>query len=66
MIQRIKNRLRKPNHSPETSQEISVNSVEINTGQWTTEEQNKFVFAIRVYGKDYQSISDYIGTRDVK
>lgn len=33
-------------------------------GQWTTLEHAKFVEALKIYGKDYQSIADIVGTRD--
>ena len=33
------------------------------TGHWTDEEQQKFVEALLKYGKDWQLIEEYIGTR---
>jgi SHAQKYF class myb-like DNA-binding protein len=36
------------------------------TGQWTQDEHDRFVSALKVYGKDYLSISRIVGTRDVK
>ena len=31
---------------------------------WTTEEQEKFIEAIRAHGKDFKKIEEHIGTRD--
>ena len=33
-------------------------------GRWSAEEHNKFLEALRIYGKDWDSIQKYVGTRD--
>lgn len=35
-----------------------------NTGRWTEEEHERFLEAMRIYGKDWDAIEDYVGTRD--
>ena len=32
-------------------------------GRWTDEEHNKFLQAIRLYGKDWRKVQEFIGTR---
>ena len=33
-------------------------------GRWTTEEHNKFLEALRIHGKNWDAITDHIGSRD--
>ncbi|CAG9317216.1 unnamed protein product [Blepharisma stoltei] len=34
-----------------------------NTGRWTQREHKAFLLGIKLYGKDWKNISEYIGTR---
>lgn len=36
-----------------------------NKGRWKPEEHQRFLEALKLYGKDWNKISRYIGTRDV-
>ena len=36
-----------------------------NVGRWKPEEHQRFLEALKLYGKDWNKISRYIGTRDV-
>ena len=33
-------------------------------GRWTDEEHDRFLEALRIYGKDWDKIEKHIGTRD--
>ena len=33
-------------------------------GRWSAEEHNKFLEALRIYGKDWDSMQKYVGSRD--
>lgn len=35
-----------------------------NTGRWTRDEHERFLQAMRIYGKDWDAIEEYVGTRD--
>ena len=35
----------------------------INNGRWTDEEHDKFVEALRLHGKDWNLIQEFIGSR---
>lgn len=35
-----------------------------NKGRWTTEEHEKFLSAMRIHGKDWDMIEEFVGTRD--
>jgi SHAQKYF class myb-like DNA-binding protein len=35
----------------------------VNNGRWTTEEHQRFIEALRLFGKDWHKVQDYIGTR---
>ena len=35
-----------------------------NTGRWTRDEHERFLQAMRIYGKDWDAIEDYVGSRD--
>ena len=35
-----------------------------NTGRWVREEHERFLQAMRIYGKDWDAIEEYVGTRD--
>ncbi len=39
------------------------NQNEINQGRWTDEEHEKFLKALEIYGKDWNLVHDYIGSR---
>jgi SHAQKYF class myb-like DNA-binding protein len=41
----------------------SSNLANINNGRWTDEEHERFCQALKMYGKDWNQIQDYIGTR---
>lgn len=46
------------------SQSKSVeNSVKVKGGRWTDEEHNKFLEALRLYGKDWLMVEKHVGTR---
>lgn len=34
-----------------------------NTGRWTEEEHNLFMKAIKIYGKDWKKVQQFVGTR---
>lgn len=50
-----------------TNQDInggtSSDNANVNNGRWTDEEHDKFVEAIKLYGKDWNLIEKYIGSR---
>lgn len=41
----------------------SSNLANINNGRWTDEEHERFCQALKMYGKDWNQIQDFIGTR---
>ena len=41
----------------------STNLANINNGRWTDEEHERFCQALKMYGKDWNQIQDFIGTR---
>ena len=48
---------RSPKAKPE------VGSAKWNTGRWTKEEHTKFLEAIKIHGRDWKKVQDYVGTR---
>ena len=34
------------------------------TGRWNADEHDRFLQAMRIYGKDWDAIEEYVGTRD--
>ena len=34
------------------------------TGRWMPDEHDRFLQAMRIYGKDWDAIEEYVGTRD--
>lgn len=41
----------------------SNSAANINNGRWTDEEHDKFVEALRLHGKDWNLIQEFIGSR---
>ena len=51
--------------SPSPGLKKSVeNGPKYRVGRWSSEEHNKFLEALRIYGKDWDSMQKYVGTRD--
>jgi len=42
---------------------MSGSQREIQSGRWTREEHDKFLFALRVYGRDWKKVEALVGTR---
>jgi len=38
--------------------------VQKNTNLWTKDEQEKFITAMRIHGKNWAKIAEFVGTRD--
>jgi Myb-like DNA-binding domain len=57
--------LDKNDNNPNNRQEDggSSNLANINNGRWTDEEHDRFCQALKMFGKDWNQIQDYIGTR---
>ena len=34
-----------------------------NNGRWSTEEHNKFLYALELYGKEWKKVQEFVGTR---
>ena len=49
----------------ETSDCLRTNhaSAKFNTGRWTTEEHDKFLHALQLYGIEWKKVQEYVGTR---
>ena len=46
------------------SNSISEEPKKLNKGRWKPEEHNRFLEALRLYGKNWDKITSHIGTRD--
>ena len=44
----------------------SSRGVQMKTGRWSDEEHNRFIEAVRFYGKDWRMIAAHIETRTVQ
>ena len=54
--------------SPQNRRQKKLNdkNAGIQVGKWTDQEQDRFVNAVRMYGKDWQKITDHVGTRNIQ
>lgn len=42
---------------------VEINGKLYNIGRWTDEEHNKFMEGIKIFGKDWKKVQQYVGTR---
>ena len=47
-----------------SSKEKSTATLKKKGGIWTDDEHKKFIEAVRIYGKNWSKITEYIGTRE--
>ena len=65
--QKMKKRFQNHSNNQKEGYESSIDDLNEDqsekNGRWTTEEHDRFIQALKLYGKDYQKIEEHVGTR---
>lgn len=52
-----------PSLEKEASGTTNSTTYELKTGRWSADEHDRFLEALRIYGKDWEEIEKHVGTR---